>query len=338
MQEEQKKGEIVIYERKDGAHFEVTLQDESIWLSQKQIANIFVVKKSAISKHIKNIYEDGELQRKATVSKMETVQREGNRTVVRNVEYYNLDAIIAVGYRVNSKRATQFRMWATSILKDHILKGYTINERRLKESRSIKLKELEKTIVLLQGIIRSKSLNTIEAQGLLSVIADYAHSWILLQEYDTGSLTIKRATTKGISYIGDEEMMGAIRALRDHVQKKNEGSDIFGIERQQGIVNGILLSVRQSFGGKELYPSLEEKAGHVLYFIIKQHPFVDGNKRIASLLFIFFLSKNNYLYKKNGERKVNDNALVALALLIAESKPSEKDVMVSLIANLLVSE
>lgn len=335
MKEEQKKGEIIIYERKDGACFEVTLQDESIWLSQKQIAFLFNVMRPAITKHLNNIFESGELKEKSVSSKMEHTATDGKKY---KTLFYNLDAIIAVGYRVNSKRATQFRMWATGVLKDHILKGYTINEKRLKESRTIKLKELEKTIALLQGIIRSKSLNTIEAQGLLSVITDYAHSWILFQEYDAGSLTVKKATTKGISYIGDEEVMDAIRALRDHVQKKNEGSNIFGVERQRGGVGGILMSIRQSFGGKELYSSLEEKAGHLLYFIIKQHPFIDGNKRIASLLFIFFLSKNNYLYKKDGERKINDNALVALALLIAESKPIEKDVMISLVTNLLTSE
>lgn len=336
--EKGQRGEIVIYERKDGVHFDVTLQDETIWLSQNQIASIFVVKKAAISKHIKNIYQDGELERKSTVSKMETVQQEGARLIKRSVEYYNLDMIIAVGYRVNSKRATQFRIWATGILRNHTLKGYTINERRLKESQALKLKELEKTVSLLQGIMRSKALSESEAKGLLSVVTDYANSWILFQQYDTGSLEIKKKITRGISYIGYEQAHDAVWALKEHLLRKKEGSDVFGVERQKGALEGILDSIRQSFGGKEIYPSLEEKAAHLLYFIIKQHPLVDGNKRVASLLFIFFLSRNHYLYRKNTERKINDNALVALALLIAESKPSEKEVMISLVTNLLTSE
>lgn len=331
----EKQQSIIIYERKDGAHFEVTLQDETVWLTQKQIAFLFNVRRPAVTKHLGNIFKDGELSEKSVSSKMEHTARDGK---TYKTSFYNLDAIISVGYRINSTRATQFRIWATSVLRDHILEGYTVNEKRLKESQSLKFKELEKTVSLLQGVIRSKTLSESEAKGLLFVVTDYANSWTLLQQYDAGGIETKKRITKGISYIEYEDALDAIRALKDYLQRKREKSDIFGIELKKGVIEGILKSIRQSFGGMEIYQSLEEKAAHLLYFIIKQHPFVDGNKRVASLLFIFFLSKNQYLHRKNGERKINDNALVALALLVAESKPSEKDVMISLITNLLTSE
>ena len=326
----------MIYQgRHKDIQIEVTLENGTIWMNLNQIAKLFGRDKSVISRHLSSIFKERELDKKSVVAKNATTAADGK---VYQVEYYNLDVVISVGYRVNSKRATQFRIWATGVLKEHILSGYTINERRLKENQTIKLKELEKTISLFRGIIHSKELKASESEGLLSVITDYAHSWILLQQYDAGSLKIQKGVTKGISYIGGEECSGAIHALKNHLQKKNEDSDIFGVERHKGAIEGILNSIRQSFGGEEVYPSLEEKAAHLLYFIIKQHPLVDGNKRVASLLFIFFLSKNHYLHRRNGERKINDNALVALALLIAESKPSEKEVMISLITNLLSGE
>ena len=333
MKKQNQKGEMVIYQgwHKD-IQIQVTLENETIWLSQAQLAQLFSIERSVITKHLRNIFSSHELLEKSNVQKMHIANSD------KSVKFYSLDAIISLGYRVNSKRATQFRIWATSVLRDHILKGYTINEKRLKENQTIKLKELEKAISLFRGVIQSKEFQVGESKGLLSVITDYAYSWILLQQYDAGKLAIKKGQTKGISYISTEESVGAVVALKVHVQKKKEGSDIFGVQRQAGALEGILNSIRQSFGGKELYPSLEEKAAHLLYFIIKQHIFIDGNKRVASLLFIFFLSKNQYLYRKNGERKINDNALVALALLIAESKPSEKEVMVSLVTNLLAGE
>lgn len=332
----QKDSNIIIYTNSSGAtHLEATFQDETVWLNLNQMAVLFNRDKSVISRHLTSIFKEKELYRKAVVAKNATTAADGK---IYQVEYFSLDAIISVGYRVNSKQATQFRIWATGVLKDHILKGYTVNEKRLKELQSTKLKELEKTVSLLQGIIRSKALNQSEAEGLLSVITDYAHSWILLQQYDAGNLQTKKGVTKGIIYISSDDSTEAITALKGHLRKKQKYSNIFGVERQSGAIEGILKSVRQSFGGKELYPSLEEKAAHLLYFVIKQHPLVDGNKRIASLLFIIFLMKNQYLHRRNGERKINDNALVALALLIAESKPNEKEVMISLVTNLLSGE
>ncbi len=333
MEKEKQKGEIIIYQgRHRDIQIEVSLENEAIWLNQTQISKLFGIERSVITKHLRNIFNSHELLEKSNVQKMHIASSD------KPVKFYSLDAVLSVGYRANSRRATQFRIWATSVLKEHILKGYTIDEKRLKKNQTLKLKELEKTVSLLQGIIRSKSLSGTEAKGLLSVIADYANSWILLQQYDSGELQTKKGITKGISLIGSEEALDAIRTLQNHLKKKGEGSDIFGVERPLGSIEGILNGIRQSFGGKEVYPSLEEKAAHLLYFIIKQHPLIDGNKRVASLLFIFFLSKNQYLYKKSGERKVNDNALVALALLIAESKPSEKEVMISLVTNLLTSD
>ncbi len=325
--------QIVIYtDNAKNIHLEVQIQDESIWLTQKQIAGLFSVQRPAITKHLVNIFKSGELKEKSVSSKMEHTAADGK---VYTTALYSLDAIISVGYRVNSKQATQFRIWATGILKEHILKGYTFNEKRLKENQTIKLKELEKTVSLLQGVIRSKALNDAEAKGLLSVITDYAHSWILLQQYDAGSLQTKKSVTKGIAYIGIEESANAILTLREHLRKRKENTDVFAVERHHGAIEGIFNSIRQSFGGKELYPSLEEKAAHLLYFIIKQHPLVDGNKRVASLLFIVFLTKNKYLYRKDGERKINDNALVALTLLIAESDPKDKDIIIKIVKNLI---
>jgi len=322
--------QIVIYtDNAKNIHLDVKLKDESIWLTQAELALLLHVERSVVTKHLRNIFNSGELVKNSNVQKMHITHSD------KPVALYSLDAILSVGYRVNSKQATQFRIWATGILKEHILKGYTLNEKRLKENQTIKLKELEKTISLLQGVIRSKALNDAEAKGLLSVITDYAHSWILLQQYDAGSLQTKKSVTKGITYVEIKESTNAILALREYLRKRKENTDVFARERHHGAIEGIFNSIRQSFGGKELYLSLEEKAAHLLYFIIKQHPLVDGNKRVASLLFIIFLTKNKYLYRKDGERKINDNALVALALLIAESKPVEKEVMISLVTNLL---
>ena len=322
--------QIVIYtDNAKNIHLDVKLKDESIWLTQAELALLLHVERSVVTKHLRNIFNSGELVKNSNVQKMHITHSD------KPVALYSLDAILSVGYRVNSKQATQFRIWATGILKEHILKGYTLNEKRLKENQTIKLKELEKTISLLQGVIRSKALNDAEAKGLLSVITDYAHSWILLQQYDAGSLQTKKSVTKGITYVEIKESTNAILALREYLRKRKENTDVFALERHHGAIEGIFNSIRQSFGGKELYLSLEEKAAHLLYFIIKQHPLVDGNKRVASLLFIIFLTKNKYLYRKDGERKINDNALVALALLIAESKPVEKEVMISLVTNLL---
>ena len=327
--------QIVIYQTKSGAiEFKGDFKRDTLWASLQQIADLFSTDKSGISRHIKNIYNSSELERRSTVAKIATVQKEGKREILRKIEYFNLDVVLSVGYRVNSKRATQFRIWATNVLKKHILEGYTINEKRLKEARDIKLKEMEKAVALLQRVINSKQLDTDESQGLLKVITDYAQSWLLLQKYDEGKLGLPKLTRQAAFKLDYRESKEAIARLASELRAKKEAGNLFSQERGQAF-EGILGNLYQAFGGKDLYPSLEEKAAHLLYFTIKDHPFSDGNKRIGSFLFILFLARNNYLLNRKGERKINDNALVALALLIAESDPREKETMVALIANLL---
>jgi prophage maintenance system killer protein len=242
--------------------------------------------------------------------------------------------IISVGYRVNSQRATDFRIWATKTLKDHLVKGYTINENRLKQ-RDTKLKELEKVIRLFQDAKRSKLLNQSEADGLLYVITEYANTWILLNKFDQDKIAIKGKGAKEKSILDYEKARNEIFELRKKLVREKEAADIFGTERGGHGLEGILGNLNQSFGGKALYPTIEIKAAHLLYFVIKDHPFVDGNKRIGSFLFIAYLSQNQYLSRKNGEKKINDNALVALALLVAQSNPKDKEMMIALITNLL---
>ncbi len=326
------KGEMIIYRSKEGAaKLEVKLKNETIWLTQKQIAELFGTERPAITKHLNNIFHNEELNKNSVSSILEHTAEDGKKY---QTQFYNLDAVISVGYRVNSKRATQFRIWATNVLRNHIVKGFTINQSRLKTQNFARLGELEKAVGLLKNAIQNKQLSQSEAAGLLSVISDYANSWILLQKYDKGELKIKKSKIKETKVIVYDFAAKAIENLKIDLLKKKEASQIFGQEREHGL-ESILGNLEQSFGGKALYPSLEEKAAHLLYFVIKNHPFVDGNKRIASFLFIVFLSQNNFLLDKKGDKKINDNALVALALLVAESKPGEKEVIISLITNLL---
>lgn len=323
---------IVIYEGKSGKmELRADVSDQTVWATQAQIAELFDMDRTVITKHLRNIYKEEELNQKATSAKIAQVQKEGNRAVERVMDYYNLDAIISVGYRVNSQKATQFRIWATSVLKDHLLKGYTINKKRLQQTQ-VKIEELNKTIHFITQV-RNKQLSSNEASGLLSVIKDYADSWALLQQYDENNLKIAKSKSSTIQ-ISYEEAIQAIAALKKDLVRKKEAGDLFGQERE-GAFHGTIAAVYQTYAGKELYPSIGEKAANLLYFVIKDHPLSDGNKRSGALLFILFLQKNNYLYSQQGERKINDNALVALALLVAESKPKEKDQMIALITQLL---
>ena len=321
----QNKGEIIIYKNKGGkAALEVKLQKETVWLTQAQIALLFDTERSVITRHLGNIFKSGELQEKSNVQKMHIANSD------KLVKFYNLDAIIAVGYRVNSKRATQFRIWATKIIKDYLLKGFIINQKRLKERG---LQEFEQAIGLIKKTIENRQLNTEETDGLLKVITHYASSWLLFQKYDKGEIDVKKTTIikYDLSY-GNTKI--AIDELKGNLVKKKQATEIFGIERENSF-QAIIGNLYQTFGGKKLYPSIEEKAAHLLYFIIKDHPFVDGNKRIASFLFIVFLAKNRHLFNRNGERKFNNSGLVALALLVAESNPKQKDVIIKLIMNFL---
>ena len=331
----EKKGEIVIFKAKGGkAALDVRLQEDTVWLSQIQMARLFQKGIPNINEHIRTILRQKELEAEATIRKFRIVRKEGKRLVERDIDHYNLDMIISVGYRVNSKRGIQFRIWATNVLRDHLVKGYTLYQKRLQENLP-RLKELEDAVEIVRSAQEGKQLSAREASGLLSVITDYTRSWLLLQRYDEDKLPVKELNREVSYEITEEEAWKAIESLKNDLRRKKEAGDLFGQESTPGNLKGILGNINQTFGGYDLYSSVEEKAAHLLYFIIKDHPFIDGNKRIGSLLFIWFLDRNKSLYGTKGERKINDNALVALALLVAESNPKHKELMIKLIINLI---
>jgi death-on-curing family protein len=323
--------QILIYKTEAGQYaVEVLLDGDTVWLAQNQMAELFQTTKQNVGMHIKNIFNEGELKENSVVKDYFTTASDGKSYLTK---HYNLDVIISVGYRVKSLRGTQFRIWATRTLKEHLLKGYTLNQKRLAE---IGVKELESALQFIKQASSRRQLTSEEAQGLLEVITKYAKSWLLLKTYDEDNLpqTTGQAPRFSLTY---EHALNAIVKLKKVLMDKNEASDLFGNEREHGL-DAILGNLEQSFGDQELYPTLEEKAAHLLYFIIKDHPFSDGNKRIASLLFIHYLDRNDCLYTANGEMSINDNALVALALLIAESEPKNKELMIALIKNLLAEK
>jgi len=322
------KGEIVIYKSPQGPEIRVRLEKETVWLDAHLIAKLFGVNRPAVVKHISNIYKNGELEKKSTCSILEQVAADGK---IRKMNFYNLDMIISVGYRVNSKQATHFRIWATKVLKQHLIKGYTINEKRLLQTQN-RLKELQGAIDFLQK--KSKyQLLTGQEKEILDLLANYSKTLSLLEQYDKGRIKLVKKS-KAEFVLEYEEAKRIIKEIKKDLISKKEASDLFG-QDNEGRLAGIIKNIYQTFKGKELYPSLEEKAAHLLYFIVKDHPFIDGNKRIASFLFVYFLDKNNFLYKENRERKINDNALTALTLLIAVSKPKDKDILIKIITNLI---
>ncbi len=323
-------GEIAIYKPKNGkVKLEVSLKKETVWLSLNQLSQLFGRDKSVISKHLRNIYEVRELTKKATVAKFATVQIEGGRQVKRHIEYYNLDAIISLGYRVNSKQGTQFRIWATNILKDHLVKGYTLNEKRLKKQIE-SYKELKEAVNIIGNILDKREIGSDQASGLLKVIADFAYALDILDAYDYQKLEISSISKKKGKAIGYDETLKIISTLR----QQYNSTELFGKERDKSLKSS-LGNIFQTFGSKELYPSVEEKAANLLYFLVKNHHFIDGNKRIAAFLFLWFLEKNNLLYHQDGSKRIADNALVAITLMIAESQSSHQDVIVKVIVNLI---
>jgi len=332
MKEENKKfnkGEIVIYKSSENEiKLKVCLKNETVWLSLDQIANLFGRDKSVISRHLKNIFKEKELFKKSVVAKIATTAKDGK---VYKIEFYNLDAIISVGYRVNSQRATQFRVWATKILKNYLLQGYAINKERLLEAKN-KFNQLQETINFLQKKSKAKLLKGQESE-ILNLLADYSKTLSLLEKYDKNKLKVEEG--KGAKFILEyKDCLNIIFELKKNLITKKEASDIFGNDFG-GNFKSVTKNIYQTFEGKELYRSIENKAANLLYLTIKDHYFTDGNKRIGSFLFIYFLEKNNYLYRKSGEKKINDNALTALALLIAESNPKEKEQMIALITQLI---
>ncbi len=320
--------QLIIYEDKN-KKIEVQLKEETLWLDARQIAYLFDVQRPAIVKHIRNIYKSGELDENLTCSKMEQVAADGK---IRKINYYNLDVIIAVGYRVNSRKATQFRIWATNVLKNYLIKGYVINEKRITRE---KLKELENAIKFIKSNINTPYLTAQEAKGMLEIIEEYALVWKWIEQYDTGKIQVEktRKERKPISY---EEARAAIDQLKTYLMARDEASEIFGQERDRGLFESALNTIFQTFGGQELYPSLEEKAANLLYLIIKNHPFVDGNKRIGALLFLKFLYDN--LSPEELFKKFNSNTLTALCYLVAASPTEQKDQLIKLIMNFIAWE
>ena len=328
---EQKRGEIILYKAKQGPQVEVRLEGETIWATQAQIADVFNTTPQNITLHLRNIYKGKELQEKQTCKESLQVQIEGIKKVKRSLRLYSLDAIIAVGYRVNSKQATAFRIWATKTLKDFLVQGYVVNEKRLLEAKE-KFAELQQTVTFLTEKSKKELLTGQEGE-ILSLLASYAKTLTLLDEYDKGKIK----ETKGVKskfVLSYENCARIVAELKKELVQKKEAGDLFGQERG-GSFEGIIKGLYQIFGGKELYSTTEDKASHLLYLIIKDHPFSDGNKRSAAFLFVYFLDKTDYLFKNSGERKISDNTLTALALLVAESDPKEKDVMIKIIKNLI---
>lgn len=321
------KGEIAIYRTKDKkVHLEVKLEHETVWLTQKQIAVLFKIERSVITKHLRNIFRHKELEQNSVCAKIAHTAPDGK---VYQTTFYNLDVIISVGYRVNSSRATQFRIWATNVLKRHLINGYTLNEKRLRE-QALNFKALQRAVKLIGSMKDRKQLEYKEAMGLLEVISDYNYALGLLDDYDYKRLKISQ-TSKEEKFVLDYEFA---KEAVNQLKKKFGGSGLFGAERDESFKSSIS-SIYQTFDGKDLYPSIEEKAANLLYFIVKNHSFVDGNKRIAASIFLWFLEKNAILYREDGSKRLADNALVALTLMIAESKPSDRDVIVTLVVNLI---
>ena len=317
--------QIVIYRAKDGRTcLEVNLLRETVWLSQAQLATLFDTERSVITKHIRNVFQTNELDQESNVQKMHIAGSD------KPVAFYALDLILSVGYRVNSKRGTQFRIWATQVLRDHLLKGYTVNERRLREQVT-RLKELQATVDLLGRVIQERQLTGDEAEGLLKVVTDYSLALSLLDQYDHQQLTICDTTSPTPFALSYDAAHAAIAKM---AAQAGMHSELFGREKDQSFKSSIG-AIYQTFGGRELYPSIEEKAAHLLYFVVKNHSFVDGNKRIAAFLFVWFLDANRILYRQDGTKRLADNALVALTLLIAESKPSDKDILIKVLVNMI---
>lgn len=319
------RGNIVIYQTKDGkTTIDVKLENETVWLTQAQMADLFQKDRTVIGRHINNVYREGELERDITCAKFAHMGSDNDRQYETAV--YNLDVIISVGYRVKSQRGTQFRIWANKVLKDYLIKGYAINQ----QVKAAQLEDLKNTVRLLSNVIEHKQLTLDEANGLLRVITDYTYGLDTLDKYDYQQLEVDSTTPTWEFRATYEEAMEAIHLL----QEKFGSSDLFGNEKDQSFKSSIN-TIYQTFGGEELYPSVEEKAAMLFYLVVKNHSFSDGNKRIAAFLFLWFLEKNGILYKSDGSKLIGNNTLVALTLMIAESRTEEKDVMVKVVINLI---
>lgn len=324
------KDKIVIYQPKDGeVIIDVKIEDETVWLSQAQLVDLFETTKQNISLHINNCFKEGELSAFSVVKESLTTASDGKKY---KLKYYNLDVIISVGYRVKSQRGTQFRIWANKVLKDYLIQGYTINEKRL-QAKSQQLEDLKKAVELQEKVLAQYPLANEETHGLIKVIASYSRALDILDDYDHQRLQIPEREKKDLYKITYEEAKKAI----DELGRQTQFQGLFGKEKDDSFKSS-LNTIYQTFDGIDLYPSTEEKAANLLYFIVKNHSFTDGNKRIAAFLFVHFLNQNRLLATASGRPKISNEALVALTLMIAESHPEDKDMMVKVIVNLLIDK
>lgn len=321
-------GKLVVYKADDGnVRVDVHIDQETVWLSQRQMADVFGTSVDNVSLHLRNIFVDKELQESATTEDFSVVQSEGGRRVRRSVQHYNLDAIISVGYRVNSKRAVRFRQWATHTLREHLVSGYTLNDRRLAERG---LDEARETLDLLTKTLRNQALVDETGQAVVNLIEGYADTWRILLQYDEDQLGKPPNVKPSSSVLELEQALNAIDSLKNALSSRGESTSLFGNQREDGLV-AILGNVEQTMFGEPLYGSREEKASNLLYFVVKDHPFTDGNKRIGALLFLL------YLKQEGISHRLNPRTLTALTLLIAESKSDNKDLMIRLVMNLLTT-
>ena len=328
MDNNKSKGEIVIYTSDDGkVSLDTKLENDTIWLTQKDMAELFGVKTPAINKHLMNIYKEGELNQDATVSILEIVQKEGSRSVKRQKTFYNLDAIISVGYRVNSSRATQFRIWATNVLKEYLIKGYTINEKALKDKQE-KIQTLQTTVNLLSRSLINQIESLDDAQQIAKILDNFAKGLDLLDNFDHKTLDANGVTQKEAVKIPIKEFLSVINEM-----KSEFASDVFANPKDDSFESSVN-QIYQTFGGNDCYPTLEEKAAMLLYLITKNHSFSDGNKRIAASCFLYFLEKNGILYKNNLPI-IDNGTLFALTVLIAESNPKEMETMKQIVVSVL---
>ncbi|AFI85980.1 cytochrome C [Aggregatibacter actinomycetemcomitans] len=324
--------QIQIYTSQDGkVSLNVSFEKETVWLTQAQMAELFDKDVRTINEHIRNIYAENELEEDPTIRKFRIVRKEGLRKVNRQIEHYNLDVIISVGYRVKSQRGVQFRQWATQTLKQYLVQGYALNDRRLQE-RGI---EFEQVIGLLGQTLSNQSLLSDEGKAVLSVVQDYARSWSLLQAYDEQSLTANQHKQNNMVPLVLDDVLQAISQLKQALVEKGEATALFGQQRNSGLASAIA-TIEQGFGDTLFYPNVASRAANLLYFIIKNHPLTDGNKRTGSFLFLWYLRLNQHLLAKPVEQLINDNTLVALALLVAESLPEQKELMIKLIEHFIL--
>ena len=323
------KGEVIIYQSSDGqTELDVRLEGDTVWLSQAQMTRLFQRDRTVIGRHIANIYREGELDRDTSCAKIaHKVVNTGNDALQDYyTTYYNLDVIISVGYRVKSLRGTQFRIWANRVLKEYLIQGYAIN----RNAKAEQLEELKRTIAVMSNVLAAKSVTKDEAVGLLKVISDFAYGLDTLDRYDYQRLEISHITTEERFKATYESAKEALQELK----RAYGASELFAREKDESF-HSTMGAIYQTFGGKDLYPSVEEKAANLLYLTVKNHSFSDGNKRIAAFLFLWFMEKNGILYREDGSRLIDNNTLVALTLMIAESRTEEKDIMTKVVVNLI---